>query len=108
MELPGEEETLTMKLVPDERTKAWLLIYWEERDTVTEDTQCPTPLIYEDGSEGRCVLSADHLDIDLTPVDVPHADKDGRLADLLVHRQSILEARYWQNVPWPWEEKEQQ
>lgn len=108
MELPDEEEALTMKLVPDEETRAWLLAFWNARNTVTEATQCPTPLIYEDGSKGRCVLSADHLDIDLTPVDVPHADKEGQLAGLLVHRQTILEARYWQNVPWPWEQEKEQ
>lgn len=89
-----------MKLVPDSETRAWLLAFWDLRDLVTPETQCPAPLVYEDGTRGRCVLDARHLDTQQVPVDVPHADKDGRLADLGVHRQTILEARYWQNMPW--------
>lgn len=80
-------------LLPDAETRKWLLAFWELRDQVTPETQCPTPLEYEDGATGRCVLPRDHLDIDRVPVDVPHADKDGRLAPLLVHRKAILEAR---------------
>jgi hypothetical protein len=89
-----------VKLVPDGETRAWLLAFWNLRDLVTPETQCPTPLVYEDGTKGRCVLDIRHLDIDRVPVDVPHADKDGRLADLNVHRQTILDARYWQDIPW--------
>lgn len=80
-------------LLPDAETRQWLLAFWDSRDQVTPETQCPTPLEYEDGTTGRCVLSRDHLDVDRVPVDVPHADKDSRLAPLLIGRQTILEAR---------------
>lgn len=83
-----------MKLVPDAETKEWLLTFWELRDLVTPETQCTTPLTYEDGSPGRCVLDARHLDYDSVPVDVPHADKDGRLADVGIHRDTIRQARH--------------
>jgi hypothetical protein len=88
-----EDGEFMSDLLPDAETGKWLLAFWESRDQVTPETQCPTPLEYEDGTTGRCVLSREHLDIDRVPVDVPHADKDGRLAPLLVHRQTILEAR---------------
>jgi hypothetical protein len=80
-------------LVPDEETGRWLLALWDDRGTVSADDRCVTPLIYEDGSTGRCVLSRSHHDPDATPVDVPHADENGRLAPLLVRRQTILEVR---------------
>lgn len=82
-----------MKLVPDGETRAWLLDFWNARYRVTPLSQCPTPLVYEDGSAGRCVLARVHQDPDLVPVDVPHADKDGRLAPKLVSRATILEVR---------------
>jgi hypothetical protein len=80
-------------LVPDGRTRAWLLMFWNIRDTVTAETQCPTPLTYKNGSEGRCVLARWHQDVDRVPVNVPHADKDGLLAPLLVSRETILDVR---------------
>jgi len=84
---------MTRPLLPDAETKAWLLTFWETRHLVTELSQCPTPLTYEDGSEGRCVLHKLHLDPDKIPVNVPHADKDGRLAPLLISRETIFDAR---------------
>jgi hypothetical protein len=88
-----------VRLVPDEETRVWLLRFWDARGLVTPLSQCPTPLVYEDGSEGRCVLARNHTDPDLVPVDVPHADKDGRLADKLVHRATILDVRRVERLP---------
>jgi hypothetical protein len=82
-----------VELVPDKKTREWLLAFWRARDLFAGEDQCPTPLVYEDGSTGRCVLSSIHLDPDLIPVNVPHADKDGRLAPLLVSRETIFEVR---------------
>jgi hypothetical protein len=80
-------------LIPDDETWAWLLSFWNTRDLVTPETQCPTPLTYKDGSTGRCVLDKHHLDHDDVPVNVPHADKDGRLAPKLVSRETMFEVR---------------
>ena len=82
-----------MKL--SEESRAWLLTFWEMRGITPREAQCPTPLRYEDGSVGRCVLNALHTNIDIVTVDVPHADKDGRLADLLVHRDTIRQAAHF-------------
>jgi hypothetical protein len=84
-----------VKLVPDAETRDWLELFWELRDQVTPELQCPTPLTYEDGTQGRCVLHKFHTDYDWVPVDIPHADKDGRLAGLRVHRDTIRQVRHF-------------
>lgn len=82
-----------MELVPDEKTRSWLLTFWEMRSQVTGATRCPTPLVYENGRQGRCVLSRAHQDGETIGANVPHCDKDGRLAPLLVSWETIREAR---------------
>lgn len=85
----------TMKLVPDEQTRFWLLLLWELRDAFPQESQCGVTLVYEDGSKGRCVLPSVHTDVDKVPCDIPHADKDGRLADLMIHRDTIRQVRHF-------------
>jgi hypothetical protein len=79
-------------LVPDPDTDLWLMFFWITRDLVTPEYQCPTPLVYPDGTVCKCVLSREHLDDDL-PVDIPHATETGRLAPVLPVRHAIAEAQ---------------
>lgn len=84
-----------------EQDKLVFNAYWDGRHRVLPENKCPTPLTYpETGLSGECVLDKSHISLMLMDenieefqANVPHADKDGRLAPLPFSWQTMMQAR---------------